>query len=64
MTTIHITVNIDNDAFQDRLAHELAYVLRIRRLVARLADDSPINLRDSNGNTVGAAWISNKLEEA
>ena len=67
MTTyINIQVNVDNDTFVDRLTDELCDVVDIPSIVSRVSDagiGSSVNLHDSNGNTCGKAWISDKTEQ-
>ena len=65
MTSINIKVNIDNDAFCDRLTEELAGVLNTSDIVNRVSEaglDARIKLLDSNGNTCGEAWVSDAPE--
>jgi hypothetical protein len=69
MNTITISICIDNDAFQDRLAEELASILDARAIVNGICEApethtevgraAQIRLRDTNGNTVGFARAHN-----
>lgn len=62
MNTIHIEICIDNDAFQDRLSEELQDILNAPSIINRLCETASnserVPLRDTNGNTVGHAWVS------
>lgn len=64
MNTITIKVNIDNDAFQDRLSEELQSVLNAPQIVNRLCGDECVGeppripLFDANGNKCGHASVS------
>lgn len=56
MTTFNLSLEMDNAAFDDDAALELARILR--ELADRIEQDGldsgePIRLRDVNGNTVG-----------
>jgi len=55
--TLRIEIDMDNAAFEDNgYQYEVASILE---RVPRVFDDGPrINLRDSNGNTVGFAEVS------
>lgn len=58
MTTIRISVDIDNDAFVDRLTEELQRILNASDIINRTWDEGPnvrVPLRDINGNTCGYA---------
>lgn len=54
MPTFHLSIEIDNAAFQDNNApHEIARILR--EAADKIADGQTLGkLRDINGNTVGA----------
>lgn len=65
MTTLTITVELDNAAFDDNLGPELARILTTYAHAIQGADDLPClirTLRDSNGNTVGDADLYPELE--
>lgn len=56
-----INIDLDNDAFQPEAGEEVARILRdaadrCERL-GNLFDDLRANLRDVNGNTVGALTV-------
>lgn len=58
MSTIHITINVDNAAFEDAGGDEVARILR--QLANHYADDGFYvfeTLRDVNGNTIGKAEL-------
>lgn len=56
-----IEIDTDNDAFED-LEYELATILRkaIKKLESGILD---FKLRDSNGNTVGSAYLEEDEDE-
>lgn len=51
--TAQITVKMDNAAFENAAATELARILRHLAEQVEAGELAPINLRDSNGNRVG-----------
>jgi hypothetical protein len=61
MPTLRITIKMDNAAFEFNQGPEVA---RILRDVAKAVDEDvslpgfKLNLRDSNGNTVGEAKVT------
>lgn len=58
--TIHITIDIDNAAFEDAGGTEVARILR--KLATQYEHDGFYvfeKLRDINGNTVGKAELKN-----
>jgi len=64
-TFINIQVNVDNDAFNDRLTDELCNVVDIPSIVGHVSDagiGNSIKLHDSNGNTCGKAWMTDGSE--
>ena len=53
----NLTINMDNAAFQDRPAGELAACLNLVVERLCLSGNKPVNegkIKDSNGNTVGS----------
>lgn len=57
MSTIHITINVDNAAFEEAGGSEVARILR--GLAADYEDGFHVfqTLRDINGNAVGTAEL-------
>ena len=63
--TLIITIDLDNDAFQDALCNlEIADILR--RIVKEYETDTAIErlLHDINGNTVGRICVHERLPKA
>lgn len=62
--TIQVTIEMDNAAFDDNARGEAARILRQLAHSIELVgfDNAPNNLRDINGNTVGAFSYSNPGE--
>lgn len=57
MPTMKIEISLDSDAVVTDAPGELA---RMLGQIVRVLDDpewSSMNLRDSNGNTVGTCWV-------
>ncbi len=56
---IHIKLDTDNAAFEDRPMEELRQMFTVLAVQARMEMENPssrrVHLRDSNGNTVGHA---------
>lgn len=58
MPTMKIELSLDGDAMEQNFADEVATTLG-RLIVSVLQDPewNHANLRDTNGNTIGQAWI-------
>ena len=57
-----IEIDCDNAAFEDNLEYELADILR--KAAKKVSNgDLDFKLRDSNGNTVGSAYLEDGEEE-
>ena len=54
MTTITVTIDLDNAAFDDEPATEVGRILRQLATNVEEGDIPPFNLVDLNGNTVGS----------
>lgn len=59
--TLHLKINMDNSAFEERKRAETA------RILTKLAKDilaghDPEKLRDFNGNTCGAIWFTDGIQ--
>lgn len=58
--TFYMTIDCGNDAFRNDPGAEISRILRdCANKTDRLEpDDDPIQLRDINGNRVGAMWVT------
>lgn len=66
MTTLNITINLDNDAFQDlNSQNEVARILnQYANHVTEWGVGSIRHLRDVNGNTVGNATLTQEEDNS
>lgn len=66
MTTLNITIDLDNDAFQDLNGqNEVARILtRYSKNIIEWGIFDDVGLKDANGNTVGTATLTRKEDDS
>lgn len=58
MSTLTITIDLDNEAFGTYLGHEVGRILTKYAQSISVLSDLDKNLKDINGNTVGKAEVT------